>query len=268
MNPSVMAELSPLPRLALRAAGVGLGLAYLAFVLYAATGVGDEAVFGIWIYCGVMVGAAVSCLLRAALVRQERAAWSLIGAGLLVWTGGEIYYEIALAASGSVPIPSPADAGYLLFYPLTYAGLIVLLRERIGSFPFNRWLDGLIAGVAVAALAAALALGPIAACQRQRVQLSKSPPTSPTRSPTSPCWRSSSAPPPSPAGARAATWSLLGAGLIVLAVSDVIYLLQSAQGTYVEGGLLDAAWPLGALLLAGAAWVPPPRPGAGCIRAA
>src|SRR4029077_6692926 len=31
-----------------------------------------------------------------------------------------------------------------------------------------------------------------------------------------------------------------------------------ARGTYVEGGLLDVAWPLGALLLAGAAWVHPP----------
>ena len=109
-----------------------------------------------------MVGAAASCLARAALVRRERAAWTLIGAGLLIWTGGEIYYEAVLAASGSVPIPSPADLGYLLFYPLTYAGLIVLLRERIGSFPFTRWLDGLIAGLAVAALTAALALGPIA----------------------------------------------------------------------------------------------------------
>ena len=38
----------------------------------------------------------------------------------------------------------------------------MLLRERIGSFPFTRWLDGLIAGLAVAALTAALALGPIA----------------------------------------------------------------------------------------------------------
>src|SRR5580692_4846290 len=192
--------------------GAVLVAGFLAFVLYTATPIGGEALFGTWIYCGVMVGAAASCLCRAALVRRERAAWALIGAGLLIWTGGEIYYEAVLAASGSVPIPSPADVGYLLFYPFTYAGLILLLRERIGSFPFTRWLDGLIAGLAVAALTAALALGPIAAA------------------------------------------STGGSSLEV--ATNLAYLLQSAQGSYVEGGLLDAAWPLGALLLAGAAWVP------------
>ena len=157
-----MAKLSPPTRLALRIDGAVLLAGFLAFVLYTATPIGGEALFGTWIYCAVMLGAAASCLARAALVRRERAAWALIGVGLLIWTGGEIYYEAALSVSGSVPIPSPADAGYLLFYPLTYAGLIVLLRERIGSFPFTRWLDGLIAGLAVAALTAALALGPIA----------------------------------------------------------------------------------------------------------
>jgi hypothetical protein len=136
-----MAKLSPPTRLALRTMGAVLLAAFAAFVLHTATSIGGETLFGTWIYCGVMVGAAASCLARAALVRRERAAWALIGTGLLIWTGGEIYYEAVLAASGSVPIPSPADAGYLLFYPLTYAGLIVLLRERIGSFPFTRWLD-------------------------------------------------------------------------------------------------------------------------------
>jgi two-component system, cell cycle response regulator len=252
----VMAKLPPPMRLVLRACGALLVAAYLAFLLYTVTLIGGEALFGTWIYCGVMVGAAASCLARAFLVRRERAAWMLIGTGLLLWTGGEIYYEAALSISGSVPIPSPADAGYLVFYPLTYAGLIVLLRERIGSFPFTRWLDGLIAGLAVAALTAALALGPIADASSGGSSLEVATNlaypiadltllTLVFSAAAFTGWR------PGP------TWSLLGAGLAVLAISDVVYLLQSAQGTYVEGGLLDAAWPLGALLLAGAAWVPP-----------
>jgi diguanylate cyclase (GGDEF)-like protein len=258
MYVETVAKLAPSARLALRIAGAVLLAGFAAFALHGATGVGGEALFGTWIYCAVMVGAGASCLARAALVRRERAAWTLIGAGLLIWTGGEIYYEAVVAASGSVPTPSPADAGYLLFYPLTYAGLIVLLRERIGSFPFTRWLDGLIAGLAVAALTAALALGPIADAGTGGSSLEAA-----TNLAYPICdltllalvvtaaaftgWR------------PGATWSLLGAGLLVLAGSDVVYLLQSAQGTYVEGGLLDVAWPLGALLLAGAAWAPAPR---------
>jgi diguanylate cyclase (GGDEF)-like protein len=254
----VVAELSPLSRLALRVAGTVLAVAFLAFVLYTATPLGGEALFGTWIYCALMLGASASCLARALLVRRERAAWVLIGAGLLVWTGGEIYYEAAIAASGSVPIPSPADAGYLLFYPLTYAGLIVLLRERIGSFPFTRWLDGMIAGLAVAALVAALALGPIADAGSGGSGLETATNLAyPIADLTLLTLVMSAA---AFTGWRpGATWSLLGAGLVVLAGSDVAYLLQSAQGSYVEGGLLDAAWPLGALLLAGAAWVPPGR---------
>jgi diguanylate cyclase (GGDEF)-like protein len=254
----VMSELSPPLRLTLRVLGGAVALGYLAFLVYAATGAGDEELFGIWIYCAVMLAAAGSCLVRAALLKRERLAWALIGAGLLAWTGGEIYYEAVLAGSASIPIPSPADAGYLLFYPLAYAGLIALLRERIGRFPFTRWLDGLIAGLAVAALTAALALGPIADASTSGSGLEV---TTNLAYPIADItlltlvisaaaftgWR------------PGATWSLLGAGLIVLAVSDVIYLLQSANGTYVEGGLLDATWPLGALLLAGAAWIPPGR---------
>ncbi len=252
----MIAELSPSARRGFGLASALVLLGFLAFVLYVAGLLEGESLFGTWVYCAVMLGASASCLLRAAAVRDERLAWTLIGAGLLVWTGGEIYYEAALAATGSVPIPSAADAGYLLFYPLTYAGLIVLLRERIGSFPFTRWLDGLIAGLAVAALTAALVLGPIADASTSGSGLEVA-----TNLAYPICdltlltfvfsaaaftgWRPGS------------TWSLLGAGLVVLAISDVTYLLQSAEGTYVEGGLLDAAWPLGALLLAGAAWVAP-----------
>ncbi len=252
----MVVELSPPHRRSLRVAGALLLLAFGAFVLYAAGLFGGDTLFGTWVYCGVMLGAAASCLLRAAMVENERLAWSLVGAGLLVWTGGEIYYEAVLAGAASVPVPSPADAGYLLFYPLTYAGLIVLLRERIGSFPFTRWLDGLIAGLAVAALTAALVLGPIADASSSGSSLEVATNLAyPIADLTLLALVVSAA---AFTGWRpGSTWSLLGAGLLVLGVSDVVYLLQSAQGTYVEGGLLDAAWPLGALLLAGAAWIAP-----------
>jgi diguanylate cyclase (GGDEF)-like protein len=51
------------------------------------------------------------------------------------------------------------------------------------------------------------------------------------------------------------SWAVLGAGLFLLAVSDGVYLLQAANGTYVEGTILDAGWPCGVLLVACAAWI-------------
>ncbi len=106
-----------------------------------------------WFYGGLILAAAVSCFARAILIRRERlAAWSLMGVALAAWTGGEIYYSIAYAGTEAVPIPSPADAGYLAFYPFAYASLILLLRGRGGEFDGARWLDEIIVGSAVAAL--------------------------------------------------------------------------------------------------------------------
>ena len=54
----------------------------------------------------------------------------LIGAGVLAWSFGEIYYTAVLWTVAAPPIPSLADAGYLLFPPLALAGSLALLRAR------------------------------------------------------------------------------------------------------------------------------------------
>jgi two-component system, cell cycle response regulator len=256
----VTGAIRPRPRRLLWAGAALLGTLFLAFVVHVGVAGGDgSSFFENWVYDAVMLGCAASCLLRAALVRKERAAWALLGLALLIWTGGEIYYEAVLATQATVPVPSPADAGYLLFYPVAYAGLIVLARGRISTFSAARWLDGVIVGAAVASLAAAFALQPIidagtADGSTLAVATNLAYPICDLAllglvltAAALDGWRLD------------ARWAALGAGLVVLALSDIAFLLQTADGTYVEGGLLDAAWPLGALLLAAAAWIRPPR---------
>jgi two-component system cell cycle response regulator len=260
----VTGELTPRGSRAIKIGGAVLLVLLLAFALRAATGLGGdtgETAFGDWVYDALMLGAAGSCLLRARLIESERAAWALLGLALAVWTAGEIYYEAVLASRASVPMPSPADVGYLLFYPIAYAGLFVLLRRRLDSFSTARWLDGIIVAAAAAALAAAFALGPIVDASTRSgdtlaVATNLAYPVGDVAllalvatAAALDGWRLS------------ARWLVLGAGLVVLGVSDGTYLLQAADGTYVEGGLLDAAWPLGALLIATAAWIAPPRQG-------
>jgi diguanylate cyclase (GGDEF)-like protein len=219
-------------------------------------GAGTDTLFNIWIYDTLLLIGAAACLLRAALIRGERAAWSLLGAGLLLYCGGEIYYAAVLAGQASVPIPSPADAGYLGFYPLAYAALIALLRSRIGSFPIARWLDSAIVGSAIAALAAALALGPIVDAGNEGQALAVATNLAyPIADLTLLTLVATAA---AFTGFRPGrSWLILGLGLVVFAVSDVTYLLQAAKGTYVEGTVLDAGWPIGVLLLATAAWLEP-----------
>ncbi len=231
----------------------------VAFTAHVAVGFGGrstDVLFNTWIYSALMLTSAAACLLRAALIRRERGVWALLGVGLLLYTGGEIYYAAVLAGQATVPIPSPADGGYLAFYPLAYAALIALLRARIGAFPVARWLDGAIVGSAVAALAAAFALGPIVDASSEGQTLAVATNLAyPIADLTLLTMVATAA---SFTGWRPGrSWAVLGAGLLLLAVSDGVYLLQSANGTYVEGTILDAGWPCGVLLVACAAWVEP-----------
>ena len=236
--------------------GLGLLVAFAAHVTVGFGGAGTDALFNTWVYNALLAASAAACLLRAALVRRERVAWALLGAGLLLYTGGEIYYAAVLAGQASVPIPSPADAGYLAFYPLAYAALIVLLRARIGDFPAARWLDGAIVGSAVAALAAALALGPIVDASSEGQTLAVA--TNLAYPIADLALLTMVATAASFTGWRPGrSWAVLGAGLLLLAISDGTYLLQSANGTYVEGTILDAGWLCGVLLVACAAWIEP-----------
>jgi two-component system cell cycle response regulator len=52
-------------------------------------------------------------------------------------------------------------------------------------------------------------------------------------------------------------WLLLGGGLALSALADGVYLVQTARDTYVEGTVLDAAWPASVFVVALAAWQAP-----------
>ena len=98
----------------------------------------------------------MACLWRAARVRAERLAWTLIGIGVLLWALGDAYYRVVLYDSESPPVPSPSDVLWMAFYPFAYAGIGLLIRERAREMRVTIWIDGLIAALAVAALAAAV----------------------------------------------------------------------------------------------------------------
>ncbi|MGI8593128.1 MAG: hypothetical protein ACR2ML_01955, partial [Solirubrobacteraceae bacterium] len=100
------------------------------------------------------LGAALLCGLRA-LRRAERGTWLMFAMGLLLWGLGDAYYALVLWDLEEIPIPSPADIGYLGLYPPMYAGLALLLRSRVRGAHATFWVDGLIGALAVGALAAA-----------------------------------------------------------------------------------------------------------------
>jgi two-component system, cell cycle response regulator len=242
-------------RAVLYALGAFTGLGVLAYAAHIALSPGSDSLddfFQDWVYCGATVGAGAMCLLRGIAIRTERVAWLLMGAGLLSWAGGDITWTLLLANDPSPPYPSISDFLYLAFYPASYASLLLVARSRAESFRSSLWLDGAIAALTMAAVIATLAFQPI-------VDATSGSPTEIAVNLAYPvgdlllmslvvtvfglnAWRLDP------------VWLLLGGGLALSAVADGIYLVQTAKDTYVEGTLLDAAWPASAFLVALAAW--------------
>lgn len=231
------------------------GLAALAMSYVARYAPGDRRLYETWIYEGIELVAAVGVLARAILVRAERSAWFLIGAGLLATTIGDILFDFWY--DGSPPFPSAADLGYLAFYPLLYVGIALLLRRRVSTFSATLWLDGLMAATAAGALAASVLVEVVVNSthgSRLVVVTNMAYPIGDvlllallvfvfavTR------WRPGRA------------WAFMAAGLLLNAIGDAVYLYQTAVGTYAEGTYLDLVWPWSLVLVALAAWQRPGR---------
>jgi diguanylate cyclase (GGDEF)-like protein len=211
-------------------------------------------VIGSVVYDGVVLGAGVACLARASSFGRERGAWTLVGLAILVWGGAEVYWSAFIEGNPGAPYPSPADAGYLLFYPLAYAGLALLVRARAGEINWRLWMDGLIAALGTAALGTAFVFDFVAGrAEGTTVEVATT-----LAYPLGDIfmmalvigvialtgWR------------PGRTWSLLLAGLAALVVADIAYTLQSTGEALPGGNWIDPIYLIGALCLGAAVWQP------------
>ena len=249
------------PRTFLRVIQVAAVIALAAYVLHVKAGLGGERLdsfFGDYLYNALVLVAAASCLVRAVRVREQRVAWAALGIALLSWAAAEIYNSFHLATLEEPPYPSLSDALYIAFYPLTYFALVVLVRSRLREARASLWLDGLVAALAVAAVGEIALFAPMADASLEGGLATPLQVATDLAYPIGDmlmlalvmgvfalsAWRPGRA------------WTMIGLGLTAMAVADSIYAYQSSQGTYVEGGLLDAMWPAATLLVGFAAWEP------------
>jgi hypothetical protein len=104
----------------------------------------------------IFLGCAGVCVARAVRGPGERGAWLLMGVGVLSWALGLLYYTLVQWDLETIPVPSLADAGYLMIYPPVYAALVLLYRSRIRGRSGALWIDGAIGALAVGAIGAAI----------------------------------------------------------------------------------------------------------------
>jgi diguanylate cyclase (GGDEF)-like protein len=214
-----------------------------------------DALFGRYVHDGLLLVATGLCALRAVRYPAERLAWSLIAGALLSWSLGEIYYTAVLWTANTIPVPSPADIGYLGVYPLAFSGLIVLLRTRAKHVSATVWVDGIIAALVVAAVGAAVVFQEVLATVGGKpisIATNLAYPLGDllllgliATAYTLRRWR------PDRGGL------LLGVGIAVFWTADSLYLVETAQNTYTQGGIFDVGWWAGIVLIALAAWQPP-----------
>ena len=140
-----------------------LGGATLLVAFYCLHTVAGVAPAGQWIELGVyhlaLLACVAACLLRGLRGGRRARGWVLLGLALACWTLADVYWQIWLKDSNT--IPSPADVGYLAVYPLAYAAVLMLARARGGAGGVARWLDGVIGGLAVASVAAAIVVSAV-----------------------------------------------------------------------------------------------------------
>jgi two-component system cell cycle response regulator len=135
-----------------------------AFALIAGAGVAIHGAFAAsgttstlvddWLYCGLYLLAAASCALRARR-GDARAAWAVAAAGVLVWGTAEIVFRV-LAPNPHSWYPKASQVLLFIGFTLAYATLALLARERVRQFDPVLALDGVLAGLAAAAVAAVL----------------------------------------------------------------------------------------------------------------
>jgi two-component system cell cycle response regulator len=254
-------EVSKTQRAALRVCWSVTAVLMAVFTVQVATGLGGEPVtdlFQDYLYNALLFAGAAFCLWRAVAIREERFPWLVMSVGVVAWSAADIVWTVAYSNDPNAPYPSVADALWLAYYPAAAITLLLLLRSRVDRVRVSLGLDGLIGALTSAALACAVMYGPVvhasAGALSPEVLTNLAYPVGDLMllgmvvaimGLTG--WR------PGPA------WLLLGLGLVVNAVADGIYLVQTAEGTYREGTLLEALWPASTLLVGLSAWQPARR---------
>jgi two-component system cell cycle response regulator len=206
----------------------------------------------------VALSAALLCAYRAVRVRDERVPWACLAAGLGLWGLGDVYYAIFLWDLKDAPVPSPADIGYLGLYPFAFAGLVLLYRAHGASHARSLWVDGAVGALALTALGSTLLYSPLseALAGSTGVITNLAYPLGDLL-----LLGLLGGVVAMTGGRLHRAWTWIAAGLAVFAACDSLFAYTNAVGTYGHGRFFDAGWPIGALMIARAAWLPaaPPR---------
>jgi len=203
---------------------------------------------------------ACACAVVAVRVRTGGApGCTPLLAAIALWTAGNVWWGFVLYDMAETPFPSPADAGWLAFYPCAYLCIGLRLRASARDLPRSAWLDGLVGILSVGAIGVSIIVAPILAGAegtRAAVLTNAAYPLADllllglTVAVLVLHGRR---------GGRA--WLLLAAGFGLFAIANSLYLTRLAADTYTAGTVLDSLWVVALVIMALASWQPLEQPG-------
>lgn len=173
---------------------------------------------------------------------RSRNSWLILSAAQISYTFGEIAWTVMEVALHQNPFLSFADIGYFMFYPLFALSILILPSVPLSSRDRLKIL--LDIGISVSAFTLifwSFVIAPIVASNGAitlKLIVSVAYPTMDVLlfvALMELIFRKLNS-------TGTASFFVLAIGLVMLLITDVIFSVQTQQGTYLSGGLLDTGW--------------------------
>jgi diguanylate cyclase (GGDEF)-like protein len=248
-------------RLRCRLSGVGLVYAlmstllvgYLILLIVRPAGQESTAIDGWGVVVFEMV-ASVLCVVGGRRKRPGSVVPLLLGLGLGCWSLGDLVLTVGALGGATPPPPSFADAFYLLYFPFSYAAVVLLVRGETVRLSSPSWLDGAVAGMGAGAVCAAFAFSSIVHAAHASALSSAVNLAYPVCDVLLLLLVVGGTAVMS--GQRKLSWLLITVGFATNIFGDTSNLLHNSVGSSHIGTITDAlAWPISTLLISMAMWL-------------
>jgi PAS domain S-box-containing protein len=192
----------------------------------------------------VTSGLAAAGLLYAARHQEGRSkkAWTVLGVAMIFNTFGEGSWAVIEIVFHQFPFPSIADLGYLMFYPLFAAGILLLPEEPLSPRERQKiLLDAAIVVVSATLIFWVFLIAPIVASTEALtfdLVISAAYPVMDLVlffALMELLFRKLDSPGSIPA-------LLLAISMVLFLIVDAVFSFRIQEGNYVSGGLLDTTW--------------------------
>ncbi len=227
-------------------------LAYLVYLL--ASSEGSDAING-WGATGYEFVLSVLCLAAGLAPSRKRLVPVLFGLATMSWAIGDLCLTIESLHGATPPVPSLADAFYLSFFPLAYAGILVFMRGEVRRLANPSWLDSSIAATGAAAVCAAFAFHTVlktAGGTQLEVVTNLAYPIGDLLLLGLVVGGTAML-----AGRKRLPWLLLAGGMLMNTIGDTFNLFGSTAGASHVGTIFnDIAWPTSIFMICLAMWLP------------